>query len=217
MRKGLNDPRYNALWSIHEWSVDRDSREIWLSGEQVRMGVSESDAEEPGVEFVMAARFLKNLRMLELDSDEPILVHMKTCGGNVEEGLAVYDAIRFCPARVTVLSYTHARSMSSYILQAADQRVLMPNSYFLFHKGTFGIEDRMRAVESIVEYYKWRDRQMLDIYVDRMKERGKFQRWSRKRIAEMLEDHMARKTDVYLTPAATVDWGLADKVFDGEW
>lgn len=203
----------NPVWEIQEQGIDRLKRHIWLTGESNHL----EPGDEPGVEYQMSTRLIKNLHILSSESDKPILIHMKTCGGYVEEGLAIYDAIKFCPCEVRILSYTHARSMSSYILQAADWRVLMPHSYFLFHRGTFAIEDRLQAAQTAFEWGKIQEEQLANIYVDSMKEKGVFKKWSRERIMKMMEQEMNTKTDVYLSARTAVTWGLADEIFDGDW
>jgi len=143
-RKGLE-----VIESLHDYSLDPKNREIYLVGEQEAK--IPDDDQEPGVEFLMANRFIKNLRFLSLANENPILVHSKTCGGYWEEGMAIYDAIKACPCYVTILNYTHARSMSSIIFQAADNRVMMPNSYFLFHLGSTEFGGTERAFFSYAE------------------------------------------------------------------
>ena len=208
-RKQSDDP----MWDIHESNIDRLNRHIWLTGETNLL----EPGDEPGVEFQMSARLIKNLHVLSSENDRPILIHMKTCGGYVEEGLAIYDAIKYCPCHVRILSYTHARSMSSYVLQAADYRVLMPHSYFLFHRGFFVITDRYLPVQTAIEWSKRQDGSLMSIYVDRMKEDGKFKKWGRQRIIDMMVGRMNAETDVYLTSEEAVSWGLADEVFSGDW
>lgn len=210
-RSRSDDP----LWELHEWNIDRLQREIWITGEE--LGYNFEDQEEPGVEYLMAARLTKNLRVLSTETEHSILIHMKTCGGLIEEGLAMFDAIRFCPCHVAILSYTHSRSMSSYILQAADHRVLMPHSYFLIHLGWMSITDRVKPVKSAQRWSEVQEKQCMDIYIDQMKMQGKFKGRSRERIAKMITDRMDKETDVYLTPEEAISWGLADAVFDGDW
>ena len=57
----------------------------------------------------------------------------------------------------------------------------------------------------------------LDVYINAMKEGGKFEKWSEKRIDSMLRKKMKEKTEVYLTAEEAVQWGLADSIFDGDW
>ena len=197
---------------VHEFGIDVPHREIYLVGEPALLA-----DDDPGVEYMMVSRFIRNLRMLVLRGDGPILIHMKTCGGDETEGFAIYDTILSCPCRVTILSYTHARSMSSIILQAADRRVLMPSSYFMFHRGTIVVEGDATAVQSYMRFSQMWAKQMLDVYTAKMKQRGKYIKWSEKRIRELIDEEMNKKVDVYLTAQEAVDWGLADCVFDGQW
>jgi ATP-dependent protease ClpP protease subunit len=212
-KKGLE-----LIESIQEYSLDVKNREIYLAGE-VDAELEPPDV-EPGVEYVMANKFIKNLRFLSSNSKDPILIHMKTCGGYWEEGMAIYDAIQFCPCFVVILSYTHARSMSSVILQAADSRVLMPNSYVLMHHGGLGFDGEYQKVMAQMEWTKKvQSETMVNIYADRMKRtpHSKYKKWGPKRIKDMLMGEMAKKIDVFLTADEAVSWGLADAVFDGNW
>lgn len=199
--------------SIHSYNIDVPNRELFLFGEE---GLGDEDNVEPGVEFTMANRFIRNIRMLSLRDKRPILVHMKTCGGDWHEGMAIYDAIKHCPAHVTILSYTHARSMSSIILQAADRRVLMPHSTFMFHEGSFGMFGTWKQVKTAVDFVRrTEDQQMLDVYVDSMQYSGIHRQKSREDIAKLLKMKMDESEEVYMTAEETVAWGLADEVFAG--
>lgn len=203
---------------VHSYNLNIKDFGIYLVGFPKEYGGEETEFQEPGVEYQMATQFIKNLHILSgLNAKRPILIHMKTCGGYWEEGMAIYDAIRACPNPVTILSYTHARSMSSIILQAADKRVLMPHSYFLFHEGTMAVDGTRKNVLSNV---KWEEQvcgpQMLNIYVKALKQKGKFMTWSEGRIKKMLQDAMDTKEDVFLTPSEAIDWGFADEIFGAD-
>lgn len=208
-------PEYYRIEMLHDYSVDPENREIYVSGEP--SSIENQYDVEPGVEFIMADRFVKNIRFLALQSNKPILAHLKTCGGNWQEGMAMYDAIKLCPCNVTVLSYTHARSMSSIILQAADWRVLMPNSYFLFHYGTEFLSGDVPSVLSQAEHAKHDVKVMLDIYVERAKKGAAFKGMIDTEIRRVFKTEMEKKTDVYLTSEQAIKWGLADEVFSGDW
>lgn len=203
--------------TIHSSGIDYLNREIFITGEPY-LNQDLRGEEEPGIDFSMAATVIKNVRILSNQSDLPILIHMKTCGGDVVEGLAIYDAIKLSPCPTTILNYTHARSMSSVIFQAADHRVMMPNSYFMIHEGTFGIEHTYKGVKSAIEFSKrWHDKNFFQIYIDRMKEAGKFEGKSEATIKRWIDSRMDKYQEVYLTPEETIELGLADEVFDGNW
>lgn len=202
---------------IHEFNIDTECNHIFLFGEEsyiVGAGDLDYTGAEPGVEYSMANRFIKNLNLLMRKNQEPILIHMKTCGGIWEEGMAIYDAIKACPNAVTILNYTHARSMSSLIFQAANKRVMMPHSYFLIHDGTNAYGGNTeKAFQSYADHTKTLGPIMLNIYIDQMIQKGKFKDKSREEIYAYLRDKMDKKEDVYWTAKQAVALGLADEIF----
>lgn len=207
--QNLDDPLYNA----HTYGLDLQRNEIYLFGrEEYSYGAGESIL-EPGVDYTMANQFIKNIRMIQLHSSSPILIHMKTCGGDWTEGISIYDSIASCPNTVTVLNYTHARSMSSLIPLAADRFVMMPHSTYMIHEGTFGFEGTQKQLRT--EYYETQKsmEEMLNIYVTRLKSHGKHKNKSAKWIREMLVSRMNDKEEFYMNAAEAVDVGFADAVF----
>ena len=213
--KKLDHDTALSVTAIHNNNIDIPNRELYLCGEEAEW----CEGDEPGVNHVMAIRLLRNLRILDGHDHAPILIHMKTCGGDWIEGMAIYDMIKACVSPVTILSYTHARSMSSIILQAADFRVLMPNSYFMYHHGSYGIEGDWQSVMSNVEWDKKCEKTMFEIYAECMvtTKHGKYYRQDADKVIRMMKRQMDSKTDVFFTAQETVECGLADAVFDGNW
>jgi ATP-dependent protease ClpP protease subunit len=199
------------LQSIHEYWVNLDSREVWIHGVERLNGIEVG--EEPGVEYVMANKVIKNLHMLRHESaKKPVLIHLHTCGGVWEEGMSIYDTIKMMPYPVTIVSYTHARSMSSLILQAGDKRLMLPNSYFMIHWGTLDVGGEAHTVHSIVNFSKRSDETMLDIYVESCVGSKRFSGKSAKEVRQELEALMDKKGDVYLSAEEAVEWGFADGI-----
>lgn len=200
---------------VHDFDIDIEKRDIFLFGREELY----ADEDEPGVDYRMANRVIKNLRILQSISDDPILIHMKTCGGFWEEGMAIYQAIKACPNHVTILNYTHARSMSSIILQAADWRAMMLDSHFMFHDGTFVFNGTVKQAFTEATQLKLSRERMMEIYVDSCEDSEVFGHLSRAQIKKKLRGLMDSKEEVYLTAAETIDWGFADMVFgaDGEY
>lgn len=208
----------DPIWHMHEYDVDLQSNHIYLMGTESYMTGTEAPSGEPGVDYTMANRFIRNMNLcMRVNPNKPILIHMKTCGGDWTEGMAIYDAIKSCPFPVTILNYTHARSMSSLIFQAANKRVMMPHSYYLFHEGTLGYEGTYKTVMSSVEFDKKGRESMVDIYEDVLKRGGKFEKRSRKWIRNWINESMNKKEDVFIDAKEAVELGFADSVFDYNW
>ena len=214
-KKAKYKMEHDYVGQIQEYNLDIEMNHIYLFGEEVyNYGVTGEEANEPGVEYMMANRFIKNLNIcMRKNSEQPILIHMKTCGGLWEEGMAIYNAIKACPNPVTILNYTWARSMSSLIFQAANKRVMMPDSSYMFHEGTWGFSGTVKQARTEYEQLLKTGDRMLEIYIRAMKKNGIYKDKPEKWIKKYLESYMDKKEEVYLNDHATVEYGLADEVF----
>ena len=189
MRK-LPDQVYYDLEAIHSYNVDVPNREIFITGEVDSVeGLEEGG--EPGVEYIMAARVIRNFRFLAHrgDKDSPILAHLQTGGGYWTEGMAIYNNINNCPVPVIMINHTHASSMSSIIFQAPDYRVMMPDSTYMFHDGSYCNYGTLKQVKSELDFYdKYASLRMMDIYADSMlaTKHSKFRDWTKVRIIKMM-------------------------------
>jgi ATP-dependent protease ClpP protease subunit len=204
---------------VHDYGIDPEKREIYLFGrdEFVTGQGTEGYNEEPGVEYSMANQFIKNIRVLQGLGDKPILIHMKTCGGDWMEGMGIYQSILACPNHVTILNYTHARSMSSIVLQAADHRVMMPYSEFMMHKGTQTISGTITQVETEYAQLQSDNDTMMEIYADKLMSSEHFKKKSFKQCAAWIDAKMKQKEEVYFTAQETVNLNFADTIFDYDW
>jgi len=209
----------DLILQIHDNDLDITSNHIYLFGsETYATGTLEETGNEPGVEYIISNRFIRNINLcMRANPEVPILIHMKTCGGDWSEGMAIYDAIKSCPSPVTILNYTHARSMSSLILQAANKRVMMDHSYFMFHDGELGVSGTVKSVESFVSFNKKAREIMMDIYYESMKKQGMLKGKSKKYVHQWLRKQMDKKEEVYLTSEQAVNYGFADEVFNYNW
>ena len=199
---------------IHNYNIDPTQNIIYLFGDEAY--VDPEVGTEPGVEYIMANTLVRNITYLASRNSNPIVIHMKTCGGDWKEGMAIYDAIKNCPNKVIVISYTHARSMSSLILQAADLRVVMPYSTFMFHYGTNGIDGTSTLFQTEAEQDRISKDQMLSIYIESMRESKEFQGWSTKKLRSWLVRKIERKEDVHLNAKDAVKYGFADLIIGEE-
>jgi ATP-dependent protease ClpP protease subunit len=212
------DKAKDPVSHLHDNHIDLQNNHVYLFPWDALAATATYGEGEPGVDYTMANRFIMNARLAMLTNpDKPMIVHQKTCGGDWGEGMAIFDTLMMHPTETTILSYTHARSMSSLTFQAATKRVMMPHSVFMFHDGTYYSEGTLKVVVSGLDFYVKVGTAMLDIYAIRMKQRGKYKSWSFKRIRDMLSTEMDKKEDVYLTAKETIEWGLADEIFYGDW
>lgn len=108
--------------------------------------------------------------------------------------------------------------MSSIILQAANKRVMMPYSHFMYHEGSLDLTGTSKGVKTYVKFSKTFDTLSLEIYSKMMKETSdKFKNKSLVFIKRYLQANMDRQEDVFLNAYEAVAEGFADTVFNGDW
>ena len=147
------------LQALHSYNIDVKNREIFLHS---HFGY---DEDESGVDYRSSVCFEKNLRFLNQQSSDNILIHMHSPGGDWEDCLSMYDTIRYSKAKTTILGYAKVQSASSIIFQAASTRILMPNVNMLIHYGSISIDDEHKAAISSLQWSERESSKLLDILI----------------------------------------------------
>lgn len=129
---------------VERWFVNN----LDLQARTIYMGsLNNLHGDESGVDNFMAEYFIKGMHILENMNNEPIIVVMNNPGGEWYHGMAIYDAIICSPCKIIMKVYGHAMSMGSIILQAADYRIMMPNSRMMVHYGFSGFYGHAKTSE----------------------------------------------------------------------
>jgi ATP-dependent protease ClpP protease subunit len=194
------------LDQIHYYYMDPKNRIIYLH--------SELDSEEAGVDFRMAATFVKNLDYLNSISNNDITVKMMSFGGCWNYGMAIFDAIKNSQSNVNFISSAHSRSMSSIIPQAAAYRQITKYCDFMVHYGTYADSGDFRQVINGAKFYEKANDIMLDIYANRCVN-GEFAKENNMNVKKMnafIKDKIDKLTDWWMTSEEAVYYGFMDEV-----
>lgn len=81
-------------------------------------------------ETVTAASFIEELQSVQADA---ITVRICSIGGSVPDGIAIYNALKRHPARVTTCVDAIAYSIASLIAMAGDEREMADNALMMIH------------------------------------------------------------------------------------
>ena len=116
-------------------------------------------------EAVSAKAFIDGLS--DLGDVENITLRINSPGGDVFDGVAIYNAIKNHKAKVTAHIDGIAASAASYVAMAADKIVMPSNSFMLVHQSagfSMGNADDMRAVAADLDRI---DKSITAVYVAR--------------------------------------------------
>lgn len=110
------------------------TRQILLSGE---------------INKPLAEKIIRQILVLEADSDEAIKIFIDSPGGDADAGYAIFDMIRFVKAPVYTIGMGLVASAGSIILLAApkERRFGLPNSHYLIHQPLSGIKGVATEIE----------------------------------------------------------------------
>jgi ATP-dependent protease ClpP protease subunit len=122
-----------------------------------------------------------------------------------------------CRSHITIIAYGQAESMSSIIFQAADTRLITPNTYFMSHFGSTNAGGDYLNVQNWVKYEKQICDTMLDIYANQCCNGQFFIEKYGKNAVTKVKNYLSTKLksgDWYITASEAVYYGFADKVID---
>src|ERR687898_199306 len=162
------------------------------------------------IEKDSARSVIERLRELANDSRKPITIYMNTAGGNVTDGLAIHDAVRYLVMQgmqITVIVQGMAYSMGSVVLQAASpgRRLAFPHSWIMIHEPAkwAGWQSTTAAAQHL-DRLKQMQSQIYRILADR----------SGKPLRQIIRD--TKRTDFYLDAQKAKDYGLIDEILGAE-
>ena len=133
---------------------------------------------EIGAYGITAQDFISEMKEYK---DTPVNLRINCIGGDVFDGMAMYNIIKKREAKTTAYIEGIAASMGSVIALAADEVVMAENSLFMIHNawgGAMGEAEDMRKTASVLEkisgeiasIYKRKTRLSLDRIQDMMDE-----------------------------------------------
>jgi ATP-dependent Clp endopeptidase proteolytic subunit ClpP len=129
----------------------------WYSIRAAKDGAAAEIAlmDEIGAWGIRAADFIRDLKAL--GPVNAITLSINSPGGEVFDGVAIYNALRRHEAKVTARIEGVAASMASVIAMAADQIVMPENSFMMIHDPAgfaVGTADDMRELADLLDKVK---------------------------------------------------------------
>lgn len=118
-RKSNLTEEEHRLYTLHDYSVDIETRRIYLTDE---------------IEGFSCQEFVKDLHYLQTKGSKPITIFVNSPGGSVDQMFFVYDAIKSCNCPVVTVGTGGIYSAAGLILVSGDLRIATPNAFFMAHQ-----------------------------------------------------------------------------------
>jgi len=154
--------------------------------------------DEIGMGGVNAQGFIEEIKSFK---DSPMNLHINCVGGDVFDGMAIYNVIKKRTAQTTVYIEGIAASMGSVIALAADSVVMAENSLFMIHNawgGAMGEAKEMKKTANLLDKISG---EIADIYVKKTK-------LPYDKVKEMMDE------ETWLNAEEALELGFIDSISD---
>ena len=153
---------------------------------------------EIGTYGITAQDFISDIKDLK---DTPINLHVNSIGGDVFDGMAIYNVIKRREARTTVYIEGIAASIATIIALGADEVIMAENSLFMIHNAWGGAMGEAKDMRKTADTLEKISSELTDIY---MKKTG----LSYEALAEMMDE------ETWLNAQEAFDYGFIDTISD---
>lgn len=158
------------------------------------------------VEENMTNVVIAQLLFLEAENPEqPISMYIKSPGGSVYDGLAVYDVMQYIKSPVHTYVAGWAASMGSFIAQAGEpgHRYLLPRSVTMIHQPASGTRGKISDMEIDLREGLRLKQELTELYVKHNSKGVTYEQF-----VALLD------RDKWLTAPEAIELGLADQIVD---
>ncbi|WP_087686801.1 head maturation protease, ClpP-related [Pandoraea sp. PE-S2R-1] len=151
-------------------------------------------------EGVTSKRIAGALRSI---GSNPVTVNVNSPGGDMFEGVAIYNMLREHPGHVTVKVLGMAASAASIIAMAGDTIQIGLPAFFMIHNGWIVAAGNRNELRDLADWMEPFDAAMADVYAARTGIKS-----------ATIQELMDKET--WLGGSASVEQGFADEVLDGD-
>lgn len=163
--------------------------------------------DNPNSRVATYERFRESVSQIADIQNSEIRVNIRSTGGDVNDAILIYEALRATGAKVTTCCYGYTASAATIVAQAASEgcRLIAPSSLYLIHNSICATEGNAEELQAEVELLHQTDKRLAEIYATRS---GR----SVEEIAALMAENGGRGR--WLSPEEAIAMGLVDGVED---
>jgi len=193
----------NIMNSTIKIKNDVDCTTIDIEG---TIGLSEEwQFDNPDSRVATYERFRERVSQIADIKNSAIVVNIRSTGGDVNDALLIYEALRATGAHITTRCYGYTASAATIVAQAASEgcREVAPSTLYLIHNSLCSTEGNAEELQAEVEMLRETDSRLAEIYATRS---GR----SVEEVAALMSENGGRGR--WLSPAEAIAEGLVDRV-----
>ena len=134
------------------------------------IGVPESwQCDNPDTRVTTYERFKESVSRIADISNSNIRVNIRSTGGDVNDALLIYEALRATGAHITTCCYGYTASAATIVAQAASEgcRLIVPTTLYLIHNSLCAVEGNAEEIQAEVDMLRQTDRRIAEVYASR--------------------------------------------------
>ena len=134
------------------------------------IGLSEEwQFDNPESRVATYERFKECVAKIADISNSHIVVNIRSTGGDVNDAMLIYEALRATGAHITTRCYGYTASAATIVAQAASEgcREIAPTSLYLIHKSLCSTEGNAEELQAEVDMLHQTDRRIAEVYASR--------------------------------------------------
>lgn len=161
--------------------------------------------EHPDQRVATYERFRQTVQAIADIAHREVLVNIRSTGGDVNDALLIYEALRSTGAHITTRCHGYTASAATLIAQAASEgcREIAPEALYLIHNSICATEGNAEELAAQTDLLRKTDSRLAELYARRSgRPVGEF-------VALMAENN---GRGCWLSPEETLAAGLADKI-----
>lgn len=137
---------------------------------------------------------------------EPVQINISSPGGEVTEGLAMFDMLTAYTGEVETVGFGLVASIASVVLLAGKRVKMTPNSFLMIHNPWAMAVGTSTEMSQTAELLDKMGEQLTNIYVSRLESSGKASGNTRLRVQRMMD------AETWLTAQEAFDMGFIDEI-----
>lgn len=190
-----------VLKNLMNRKIDCIGNHIWFNDDVTNNSISQL------LKIISARNFIFEQKRREMFyctlTPEPLYLHINSCGGDLQEGMAAVDAIQNSKIPIYTIIEGEAASAATFLSVAGKKRFITENSVLLIHQLSSGAWGTMEELEDEHKNNKFFMEKIYSLY-------SKYTKISEKKLKKIL------KHDLWWNADKAIKYGFVDAIYRNE-